>query len=549
MKITLAQLNFHISNFNSNSQKMIDSIIEARAAGSELVVFSELSVCGYPPYDFLERQEFVEKCMNAIEIIASHCTGIAAIVGGPSINEQPLGKKLYNTAFFLNNGKIEQMCHKSLLPNYDVFDEYRYFQPNRHFQLVEYKGEQIAITICEDLWDNQPVANNFGRGKLYTVSPMEELSILHPTMVVNIAASPFSYTQVDIRKSIITEKAQQYHLPFIYVNQTGANTDLIFDGNSMVVNAQGDIIEQLPAFTEKVVHTDSEKFKYQKPIDAQEISSTQYIHDALVTGIRDYFKKMNFTKATLGLSGGIDSAVVVVLAVEALGAENVRVLLLPSQYSSHHSITDAKDLAENLGIQYDIVPIADIFQQFETALNPLFKGLKPDVTEENLQARIRGSLLMALSNKLGNLLLNTTNKSEAAVGYGTLYGDMNGSIAVLGDVYKTEVYRLARYINRNKEVIPENSITKAPSAELRPGQKDSDSLPEYDVLDAILFRYIEMNLSPAEIIAEGFAEATVNKTVRLVNMNEYKRFQAAPILRISSKAFGTGRRMPLVAKY
>jgi len=549
MKLTLAQLNFHISHFETNAQKMIDTINTAKAEGSNLVVFSELSVCGYPPYDFLERQEFVEKCIDAIENIAIHCVDIAAIVGGPSINEQPRGKKLFNTAYFLNNGKIESTCHKSLLPNYDVFDEYRYFQPNKAFHIIEYMNERIAITICEDLWDNQPVANNFGRGKLYTISPMEELLILHPTLVVNIAASPFSYTQVDIRRNIITEKASQYRLPFIYVNQTGANTDLIFDGNSMVVNAKGEIIEQLPAFTEKTVTIDSEQFKVAKAVKTPEISSTQYIHDALVTGIRDYFGKMNFKKATLGLSGGIDSAVVVVLAVEALGAENVRVLLLPSQYSSGHSVKDAEDLAKTLGIDYQIVPITSIFNQFEHSLEPIFNGLKPDVTEENLQARIRGTLLMALSNKFGNLLLNTTNKSEAAVGYGTLYGDMNGSIAVLGDVYKTEVYRLARYINRNGEVIPENTISKAPSAELRPDQKDSDSLPEYDILDAILFRYIELNLSPAEIIAEGFDAAIVNKTVRLVNMNEYKRFQAAPILRISSKAFGTGRRMPLVAKY
>jgi len=549
MKLTLAQLNFHISHFEANAQKMIDTINAAKAEGSNLVVFSELSVCGYPPYDFLERQEFVEKCIEAIENIAIHCVDIAAIVGGPSINEQPRGKKLFNTAYFLNNGKIESTRHKSLLPNYDVFDEYRYFQPNKVFHIIEYMNERIAITICEDLWDNQPVANNFGRGKLYTISPMEELSILHPTLVVNIAASPFSYTQVDIRRNIITEKASQYRLPFIYVNQTGANTDLIFDGNSMVVNAKGEIIEQLPAFTEKTVTVDSEQFKVAKVVETPEISSTQYIHDALVTGIRDYFGKMNFKKATLGLSGGIDSAVVVVLAVEALGADNVRVLLLPSQYSSGHSVKDAEDLAKTLDVDYQIVPIANIFNQFEQSLEPIFNGLKPDVTEENLQARIRGTLLMALSNKFGNLLLNTTNKSEAAVGYGTLYGDMNGSIAVLGDVYKTEVYRLARYINRNGEVIPENTITKAPSAELRPDQKDSDSLPEYDILDAILFRYIELNLSPAEIIAEGFDTAIVNKAVRLVNMNEYKRFQAAPILRISSKAFGTGRRMPLVAKY
>ena len=549
MKITLAQLNYHISHFNNNSQKIIDTIIHAKENQSDLVVFSELSICGYPPYDFLERKEFVESSLNSINNIAKHCIGIAAIVGGPSINPESKGKNLFNTAFFLNDGKIEATVYKSLLPNYDVFDEYRYFQPNTSFKLVQYKGKKLAITICEDLWDQQPVANAFAKGKLYTLSPMKNLAKLQPDLVINIAASPFSHKQVDIRESIIIDKAKNFKLPFIYVNQIGANTELIFDGNSKVVNSKGQVIKRIQPFKEGVEIIDTEEIESLPEMPKWESSSIELIHDALILGIRDYFAKMGFKGATLGLSGGIDSAVTAVIAVRALGKENVRVLLLPSQYSSDHSVSDAEILAQNLNIKYQTIPIKDIYQQFDQDLAPLFEGRPYDITEENLQARIRGTILMALSNKFGNLLLNTTNKSEAAVGYGTLYGDMNGSIAVLGDVYKSDVYRLARFINKKTEIIPENSIVKPPSAELRPDQKDTDSLPDYDTLDAILFRYIELYHSPQEIINDGFDEQTVLKTVRLVNMNEYKRFQAAPILRVTSKAFGFGRRMPLVAKY
>ncbi|MBS2097994.1 NAD+ synthase [Carboxylicivirga linearis] len=549
MKVVLAQLNYHIGNFESNSGKIIKTIEQAKENGAELVVFSELAVCGYPSYDFLERKEFIEKCNEAINKIASSCVGITAIVGAPEINPEPLGKNLYNAAYILSDGGIQQIVRKTLLPNYDVFDEYRYFEPNKQFKIANINGKKVAVTICEDIWDDQPVANAFARDKLYTISPMDELNKQKPDFAVNIAASPFSYTQVDVRQNIVRNKAKNFQIPFIYVNQVGANTELIFDGNSMAVNSKGEIIGSTQTFEEDIIEVDIDTIDKAATQSQTSKETIGLIHDALICGIRDYFAKMGFTKATLGLSGGIDSAVTVALAEKALGKENIRVLLLPSQYSSEHSIKDAVDLANNLDIEYNIVPIKEIFNTYNFIMGPLFEGKNEDVTEENMQARIRGTLLMALSNKFGHILLNTSNKSEAAVGYGTLYGDMNGGLSVLGDVYKTDVFKLARYINRETEIIPENTIVKPPSAELRPDQKDSDSLPDYDVLDAILFKYIEKHESPADIINDGFDEATVKKAVRLVNMNEYKRFQTAPTLRVSGKAFGMGRRMPLVAKY
>ncbi len=549
MKIALAQLNYHVGNFERNTEKIIDAINKAQDDNCDLIVFSELAVCGYPPLDLLEREEFVEQCIQQIDIIAAQCKSITAVVGGPSINPEPKGKKLFNSAFVLNNGQIKSVHNKTLLPNYDVFDEYRYFQPNSEFHLVEILDKKVAITICEDLWDEQPVANSFAKSKLYTKSPMKELKQLNPDMVVNIAASPFSYNQGQIRQQIITQKAAKNEIPFVYVNQIGANTELVFDGSSLVSNSRGDVVLELNSFSEDLKYCYLEEVEDNKAIETQPQDRLALIHDALVLGVKDYFNKMGFTKATLGLSGGIDSAVTVVIAVRALGDENVRVLLMPSKYSSDHSIKDAEDLANNLGIQHDVVPIKDIVSSFDSTLSPLFEGLNPDVAEENIQARIRGTLMMALSNKFGHILLNTSNKSEAAVGYGTLYGDMNGGMSVLGDVYKTDVFALARYINRDEEIIPENTIVKPPSAELRPDQKDSDSLPDYEVLDQVLFNYIEKNESPQKIIAEGFDEAVVKKAVRMVNINEYKRFQTPPIIRVSSKAFGLGRRIPLVSRF
>ena len=429
------------------------------------------------------------------------------------------------------------------MPTYDVFDEYRHFEPNSNFHLLEACGKRIAVTICEDIWDEQPTFAEFGKNKIYQTSPLEELKPLHPELIINLSASPFSYNQAAWRKEILQKKAQQYGIPLVYVNQTGAHTDIIFDGGSVVVSPRGGIIHELKYFAEDFRVVDMAH--YSDGIPGPEVDYIEKIHDALILGIRDYFFKSGFTKATLGLSGGIDSAVVAVLAVRALGPDNVRVLLMPSRYSSGHSVDDAVALAENLGIRYDIIQINAAVEAFETGLAPVFGNLSPDVTEENIQARARGIYVMALSNKFGHIVLNTTNKSECAVGYGTLYGDMNGGLAVLGDVYKTDVYRLAHFINRDETIIPENSILKPPSAELRPGQKDSDSLPEYDLLDKILFQYIELNRTPLDIAESVGGGVLVEKVVRMVNMNEYKRFQAAPILRVSSKAFGSGRKMPV----
>lgn len=548
MKIALAQLNYHIGNFNENRDKIIENIDKARKLGAELVVFSELAVCGYYPNDLLERREFIDRCIETIQEIAVHCKGIAALVGGPSINPSPKGKMLFNSAWFLNEGKIESIHSKTLLPTYDIFDEYRHFEQNNEFNLICYKGEKIAVTVCEDLWYNQPVLSAFGREHLYSQCPMDEYSRQDPDLVINLSASPFSYNQKKLREEILINNAKNYSVPIIYVNQVGAQTELIFDGGSLFIDRDGEILTEMSYFKPDFTVIDTKNRNQESTLQI-ETDTIEKIYNALVLGIKDYFSKNGFKKATLGLSGGIDSAVTLALAEKALGAENIRVLLMPSKYSSGHSVDDAVALAKNLGIEYDIIKINEIVDSFDQSLSPVFKNLPHDIAEENIQARVRGSLLMAVSNKFGHILLNTSNKSEAAVGYGTLYGDMNGGLSVLGDVYKTDVFNLARFINRDHEIIPLNTILKPPSAELRPDQKDSDSLPEYEILDKVLFEYIEMAKSPAEIIADGFDENTVKRTILMVNRNEYKRFQAPPILRISSKAFGFGRKMPLVAKY
>jgi NAD+ synthase (glutamine-hydrolysing) len=551
VKIALAQLNFIIGNFDYNCRKIIDCIHKASDQHADLVVFSELAVCGYPPHDLLEQPAFVKKCIESVERIAAECTKIAAIVGAPSLNENVRGKNLFNSAYFLNNGKIESIHNKALLPTYDIFDEYRYFEPAIDFSPIQFKGKKIALNICEDLWDILPEGNPFGRNSIYNVCPMDDLSMYHPDLIINISGSPFSYSNAKTRLDILTTQATRHKLPLFYVNQTGAHTDLIFDGGSVVVNKNGEIVDSLALFDEDFKVYDLDNLPKSKVIKNLSVyaSDIEKIEKALILGIRDYFQKSNLSKAVLGLSGGIDSAVTLVLAVKALGSENVSVLLLPSQYSSDHSVNDAVKLAQNLNIQYDTIPIEKAFNTFVSLLEPVFKNTKSDITEENIQARVRGVLLMAVSNKFGHILLNTSNKSEIAVGYGTLYGDMNGGLSVLGDVYKTRVYELAHFMNRDSEVIPANIITKPPSAELRPDQKDSDSLPEYDQLDAVLYQYIEMQKSADDIIHLGFDKALVERVLRLVNFNEYKRFQTPPILRISSKAFGSGRKMPIVARY
>ncbi len=544
MKIALAQLNYHIGNFENNIQKIKNSINKAKKQGADIVVFAELAISGYPPRDFLEFNDFITQCNNAIENIAKECVGIAAIIGSPSKNPKKDGKDLYNSAYFLADGKTKHIVHKTLLPTYDIFDEYRYFEPNSKFETVEHKGKKLAISICEDLW-------NIVDNPLYTLCPMDEMKSQQPDVMINIAASPFHYKQAILRKEILKSNASKYKIPLFYVNHVGAQTELLFDGGSLVINKTGEVVCELASFKEDFKLFDLHEIDKKDKIISNHKSpmEIELIHDALIMGISDYFNKLGFKKTVLGLSGGIDSAVTLVLAERALGKEKVRAILLPSKFSSNHSIDDAKKLAENLNVAYDIIPIEAAYESLTSTLNPYFKDQPFNITEENIQARVRAVILMALSNKFGYILLNTSNKSEAAVGYGTLYGDMCGGISVLGDLYKTQVYELANFINSEKEIIPNNSITKPPSAELRPDQKDSDSLPDYAILDKLLYLYIELRQGPKEIVEQGFDKKLVDRVLKMVNMNEYKRHQTPPILRISSKAFGMGRRMPIVAKY
>jgi NAD+ synthase (glutamine-hydrolysing) len=550
MKTALAQLNFHIGNIKSNTDKIINAINKAKEDKLELVIFSELSICGYSPLDMLENEDFIKKCDLAIKEIAKQTKGIAAIVGAPTINKNTKGKNLYNSAIFIADGKIIKTINKTLLPTYDIFDEYRHFEPNDIFEIVEYKNKKIAITICEDLWDEQRSFGNFSKEMLYKNSPLEYLSKYKPDFVVNISASPFSNNQADVRKEILVNNAKKYSTPMLYINQTGANTDLIFDGGSLVINKIGQTILEANYFKEDYKVIDLNFIDDFKPLPSAISNKYADIYRALVLGVKDYFTKSGLKKAVLGLSGGIDSALCLAIAVGSLGAENVEVLLMPTAYSSSHSVDDAIDMAKRCGVKYHIIDIEKLRIEFEKTMSNLFDGTKPGITEENIQARIRGSLLMAFSNKFGHIVLNTSNKSEAAVGYSTIYGDMNGAISVLGDVYKTDVYKLSEYINKNiADIIPQNTITKAPSAELRPNQKDNDSLPDYEILDKILYAYIESRLPFDEIVKLVEDSETVSFVIKLVNNSEYKRFQSPPILRISSKAFGFGRRMPIVAKF
>jgi NAD+ synthase (glutamine-hydrolysing) len=551
MKIGLAQLNYHIGNFPDNARSIESEIRNARKSQVDLLLFSELAICGYPPLDLLEHRKFIDKCYKSINNIAKICTDIGVLIGTPTINNNPAGKKLYNSVCFLYNSKIREVFHKTLLPTYDIFDEYRHFEANSDFRLLDFKGVKIAVTICEDLWFDQPVENEFASSRLYTVNPMEKLAMLKPDLIINLAASPFSFTKIEAKRNIFINTAKNYKVPCIYLNQVGGQTELIFDGGSLVIDSAGQIVKELKYFSEDTCIIDTEMLKNGelKPSDRTRKDTTEMIHDALILGMKDFFNKSGLTDAIIGLSGGIDSAVTAVLAVHALGNNHVHALLLPSDYSSDHSLSDSILLADRLGFQYKIISIQKIFDQFREYLKPVFRDLPEDITEENIQSRIRSIFLMALSNKFGYILLNTSNKSEAAVGYGTLYGDMAGGLSVLGDVYKTDVYRLAECINRKEEIIPRGIIIKPPSAELKPGQRDTDSLPEYNILDKILFEYIEHKKSADEIGAAGVDADLVRKVLKMINQNEFKRYQTPPILRISSKAFGPGRRMPLVAKY
>lgn len=591
MKIFLAQQNYHIGNFSANRDKIIKGIERGKAAGADLVLFSELCVCGYPPRDFLEFNDFINQCAESVEAIAKHATDVAVLIGAPARNPRKEGKDLFNAAYFLYEGKVQAEVHKTLLPNYDIFDEYRYFEPAFEWQCISFKGKKLAVTICEDIW-------NLGDNPLYRITPMEELIKESPDVMLNLSASPFNYAADTVRHSIIKAHTLKYNLPMLYCNAVGAQTEIVFDGGSLVYSAGGELVKELKYFEEdetlidvaaiskiknqnsKIVQTaqvskeEAQNIAELKAVPKKEgrgetyfysaadvgrgTNTLQYledekniaeIHKVLLLGIRDYFGKMGFTKCTLGASGGIDSAVVQALAVEALGKDAVHVLLMPSEFSSGHSVTDAEKLSQNLGNRYDVVPIKNIYDVFMQELKPLFGDLPFSLAEENNQSRSRGNLLMTLANKFNYILLNTSNKSELATGYGTLYGDMAGGLGVLGDLYKTQVYALAKHLNRNGEIIPQHILEKAPSAELRPNQKDSDSLPDYAVLDSILFQYIELMQGPKEIIAQGFDEALVRRTLKLVNTAEFKRAQFCPIIRVSSKAFGVGRRMPIVGKY
>jgi len=558
MKIVLAQQNYHIGNFELNTQKIITAIREAKADGADLILFSEMCVCGYPARDFVEFNNFITQCEASVDRIRQEADTIGVLIGGPSRNPSKLGKDLFNAAFLLYEQKIVAEIHKTLLPTYDVFDEYRYFEPSAEWKVVPFKGKKLAITICEDIW-------NLGDNPLYTICPMDRLMEQQPDIMLNLSASPFDYTHDEDRKAVIKANVLKYRLPLFYCNAVGSQTEIVFDGASLVFDAQANLCAALPMFTEASTLLElSDDGSIQAPIlepasrmPDKELNPAKLepelnidqVYQALVLGIRDYFTKMGFTKAILGSSGGIDSAVTLAIACEALGAENVRAILLPSPYSTEHSVADAIALSTHLQNPYDVVPIHQVYTAMLQSVQPLFGDLPFSLAEENMQSRSRGNLLMAIANKFGYILLNTSNKSELATGYGTLYGDMAGGLSVLGDCYKLQVYALALYINRDKEIIPQNIIEKAPSAELRPGQKDSDSLPDYALLDQILYQYVEKRNGPEEIKQMGFDSELVNRTLKMVNTNEYKRSQFCPIIRISPKAFGVGRRVPIVGKY
>ena len=558
MKIFLAQQNYHIGNIESNTEKIIGAIEAAKAQGGDLILFSELSVCGYPPRDFLYFNDFIDKCYAAIDKIKLFADGIAVLVGAPSRNAKREGKDLYNSAWFLADKEVKQVIHKTCLPTYDVFDEDRYFEPGTEWSVVEYKGRKLAVTICEDIW-------NLGDNPLYTNCPMDMLIQQGPDLMLNLSASPFDYTHDEDRRAAVKANVLKYKIPMFYCSGVGSQTEIVFDGSSLVFDKDANLCGALASFKEDlqsfILHDDGTvegniiqladlvPDRELNPETLQPALNIPLVYDALVLGIKDYFEKMGFKKAIIGSSGGIDSAVTLALACEALGAENVTAVLMPSQYSTGHSVEDAEKLSINLKNEYHILPIKNIYDSFLSELKPLFKDLPFSIAEENIQSRTRGNLLMAIANKFGYILLNTSNKSELATGYGTLYGDMAGGLGVLGDCYKLQIFELAKYINRATEIIPANILTKPPSAELRPGQKDSDSLPEYSILDKILYQYIELQKDPEQIKDQGFDDALVDRVLKMVNVNEYKRNQFCPIIRISPKAFGVGRRMPIVGKY
>jgi NAD+ synthase (glutamine-hydrolysing) len=548
VKIALAQINPTVGDFSGNLEKIVTASRRAAEQGARLTVFSELAICGYPPADFLEKPSFLARCRGAVDELAEATAGLpTAVVTGVALPAEPeSGKPAVNAAVLLDGGRLLLEQHKRLLPFYDVFDEQRYFAPSRQQQVVELDGIRLGITICEDAWNDK----HFWPRRLYTVDPMEELMRQHPALHINLSSSPFWHGKRAIRREMLAAIARRDGIPVLMCNQVGGNDSLIFDGSSLALNAGGELIAQAASFREDLVVLDP----FNAPgFDAKgeglEEDDTAAAYDALVLGTRDYVRKCGFRKVLVGLSGGIDSALVAAIAKDALGAENVLGIGMPSPYSSTGSIEDSRQLAANLGIRFEVIGISGLFEEYTSALEALFEGMKPDTTEENIQSRIRGGLLMALSNKLSALVLTTGNKSEMAVGYCTLYGDMVGALAVIGDLVKTRVYAVCRWLNRDREVIPRAILEKPPSAELRPGQKDTDSLPPYEVLDPILEAYVERYEPPERIAHDyGFELALVQHVVRLVERSEYKRQQAAPVLKVTSKSFGMGRRFPIAVK-
>lgn len=558
MKIALAQINPTVGDMTANMQQIQLAIEAARHRHADIVVFPELAIIGYPPRDLLMKPSAIRMCEQAIKQIASCCTDIAAIVGYPCPSQTDCGLGLFNAAALCFDGKIQHRYVKHLLPTYDVFDERRYFEPGYRSNeqvndVAEYKGVKIGVTICEDLWTDPELVDR----QLYHNDPVKELVDAGAQIIINCSASPFVMGKHDTRIKLLQNTAKRHSVPVFYCNQVGGNDELVFDGNSCAVDANGNLIAHAAAFENDLCVVDSDATT---PVSYTSMRDMESIYHALVLGLRDYCTKCGFKSIVLGLSGGIDSALTCAIAVDALGNENIRGVTMPSKYSSDGSVSDAEDLAKRLGIKFHTVPIAEPHQILETLLAPHFEGKEPDVTEENIQARTRGVILMAFSNKFGSLLVTTGNKSELAVGYCTLYGDMCGGMAVLSDLPKTTVWELSRWINESddsplkqrygKAVIPENSITKPPSAELRPDQCDQDSLPPYDLLDQIIERYVERDQSADQIIEETeFDREMVLRFVQLIDRNEYKRKQAAPGLKITSRAFGVGRRMPMAQRY
>ena len=544
MKIALAQINPTVGDFTGNLEKIVAVSQRAAALGARLTVFSELAVCGYPPADFLEKPSFLARCRTAVEELAAATRELStAVLAGVALPaEGATGKPAVNAAVLLDGGRLLFEQHKRLLPFYDVFDEQRYFAPAQHQQVVALDGVRLAITICEDAWNDK----TFWPRRLYSIDPMEELMQQHPALHINLSSSPFWHGKRAVRREMLAAIARRDGVPVVMCNQVGGNDSLIFDGSSFALNASGELTAQAASFQEDLVLVDP----FSAPtLPAQDEDENRASYEALVLGTRDYVRKCGFRKALVGLSGGIDSALVAAVAKDALGAENVIAIGMPSPYSSAGSIDDSRRLAANLGIRYEVIGISDLFAEYGRALEPLFAGMKPDTTEENIQSRIRGCLLMALSNKFSALVLTTGNKSEMAVGYCTLYGDMVGALAVIGDLVKTRVYAVCRWLNREREVIPAAILQKPPSAELRPDQKDTDSLPPYEVLDPILEAYVERYEAPEQIAqAHGFPLPLVQQVVRLVERSEYKRQQAAPVLKVTSKSFGMGRRFPIAVK-